>query len=82
MTGIFHGAVSEIRSLSVAEASRSAFPLFILLVRVVEAEHAPTEVKMLVLHVLDGACTVSTVFCLFRPLTEGILCYATHCLLR
>ena len=31
--------------------------------KVVEAERAPTEVKMLVLHVLDGACTVSTVLC-------------------
>ena len=30
--------------------------------KVVEAERAPTEVKMLVLHVLDGACTVSTIF--------------------
>ena len=50
--------------------------------KVVEAERAQTEVKMLILCVLDGACTVSTVLCVFRPLTEGILCYATHCLLR
>ena len=46
--------------VSVVEPSRSECLLFFWCV--VEAEHAPTEVKMLVLHVLDGACTVSTIF--------------------